>query len=252
MKNKYYQEELRNLQIELCKLQRHVTDEGLRLLVIFEGRDAAGKGGAIKRFTQYLPPREVHSVALPKPTERERESWYFQRYIPHLPADGEIIVFDRSWYNRAGVEPVMGFCSAAEHEAFLNAVPKVETTLVKDGLHLIKFWLDIDKAEQAERLHARKVDPLKQWKLSSMDTEAHKRWDAFSSVRNEMLTRTHHKGGEWVVVEATSKKRARLAVIRHVLSKFDYPGRVDEFATPDTEIAREFHPDMLHNGFLYP
>lgn len=252
MKKKKYEKELRDLQIELCKLQRHVADEGLRILVIFEGRDTAGKGGTIKRVAQHLPPREVRSVALPKPNERERESWYFQRYIPHLPAEGEIILFDRSWYNRAGVEPVMGFCTDNEHQAFLNAVPGVEQTLAKDGIHLIKFWLDIDKAEQAERLFARKVDPLKTWKLSPMDAEAQKRWDAYTKARNEMLTRTHHDDGEWVVVEATSKKRARLAVIRHVLSRFDYKGRVDDLATPDPDIARVFHADMIANGTLYP
>ncbi len=251
MKRKKYEQELYGLQIELCKLQRHIAKNDLRLCVIFEGRDTAGKGGSIKRLTQYLPPREVRAVALPKPNERERDSWYFQRYVPHLPAKGEIILFDRSWYNRAGVEPVMGFCSDEQHRQFLLAVPHMEEMLANDGITLVKFWLDINKREQADRLNARKNDPLKTWKLSPMEAEAQKRWDAYSEARNTMLAQTDHKHGHWTVIEATDKRRARLTIIRHVLAQFDYGDRDGKLTRPDSETARTFRPEMLGDGSLH-
>ncbi|PHR62976.1 MAG: polyphosphate kinase 2 [Robiginitomaculum sp.] len=252
MKRKTYENELRSLQIELCKLQRHVVETDARLCVIFEGRDTAGKGGSIKRVTANLPPREVRAIALPKPNERERDSWYFQRYIPHLPAKGEIVLLDRSWYNRAGVEPVMGFCSEEQHQTFLAAVPHMEEILAKDGIKLIKFWLDIDRTEQAERLEARQVDPLKTWKLSPMDAEAQKRWDAYSAARNSMLEQTDHPHGRWTVIEATDKRKARLAIIRQILQSFAYEACDADLIKPRGKTARSFTPDMLQDGGLHP
>jgi polyphosphate kinase 2 len=251
VKRKAYEKELKLLQIELCKLQRHVAAHDQRLCVIFEGRDTAGKGGSIKRLTMYLPPREVRAIALPKPNERERDSWYFQRYIPHLPAKGEIVLLDRSWYNRAGVEPVMGFCTPAQHKKFLKAVPGVEEMLAKDGIQLIKFWLDINRKEQANRLEARRQDPLKTWKLSPMDAEAQKRWDAYSKARNSMLKATDHKYGGWTVVEASDKRVARLAIIRRVLAQIDYADKDEALVQQRGLTARAFTPAMLRDGSLH-
>ncbi|MBL4595401.1 MAG: polyphosphate kinase 2 [Robiginitomaculum sp.] len=247
MKRKVYEQELYDLHIELCKLQRHVVQSDHRLCVLFEGRDTAGKGGTIKRITANLPPRAVRAIALPKPNERERDSWYFQRYIPHLPVKGEIVLFDRSWYNRAGVEPVMGFCTAEQHQRFLAAAPHVEDMLAQDGIQLIKFWLDIDREEQAKRLESRRVNPLKTWKLSPMDAEAQVRWDAYSAARNTMLSHTSN----WLIVEATNKRKARLAVIRQILAMVPYEGRAEKYAKPDGQIVQTFTKDMLTNGWLH-
>lgn len=252
MKRKTYQQDLLGLQIELCKLQRHITAKDQRLCILFEGRDTAGKGGTIKRLTMHLPPREVRSIALPKPNERERDSWYFQRYVPHLPAKGEIVLFDRSWYNRAGVEPVMGFCTDDQHQQFLAAVPDFEKMLAKDGIQLIKFWLDIGRQEQAKRLEARRVDPLKTWKLSPMDAEAQQRWDAYSTARNSMLNRTCHQHGPWTIIEATKKRHARLAVIRHVLNQVNYQDRNEDLIQPQGEASQNFTKNMLDDGILHP
>ncbi len=252
MKQKQYEHDLRMLQIELCKMQRHIAEQNQRLCIVFEGRDTAGKGGSIKRIIMHLPPREVRTVALPKPTERERDSWYFQRYIPHLPAKGEIVLFDRSWYNRAGVEPVMGFCNEEQHQNFLNAAPKMEEMLAKDGIHLIKFWLDISRTEQGERLNDRAKDPLKTWKLSPMDAEAQKRWDAYSAARNSMLQRSDHAKGRWSIVNGMKKRTARLAIMRHILQQVEYADCNHDGITPADDTVQYFDPKMIKDGRLHP
>lgn len=213
------------LQIELVKLQSHLRDSGQRMALVFEGRDAAGKGGAISWLTQNLNPRAARIVALPKPTEREATQWYFQRYVEHLPAAGEIAIFDRSWYNRAVVEKVFGFCTDPQREAFFHQLPGFEDTLVSDGIVLVKFWLNVGRAEQLRRFLARESDPLKQWKLSWIDVEGLNRWDAYTDAIRETLARSHFAATPWTVVRADDKYRARLAVIRHVLAQVDYAGK---------------------------
>lgn len=220
-----YEKTLLALQIELVKLQSHLNESAERIVVVFEGRDAAGKGGTIKRYTENINPRHARVVALPKPSDREQLQWYFQRYVSHLPTAGETVLFDRSWYNRAVVEPVMGFCTPEQTEAFLNEVPNFERMLADDGIKLFKFWLNISRPMQIKRFHDRRHDPLKQWKLSPVDLKALGRWDEYTSARDEMLTRTHSAPGPWTVVRANDKRRARLAVISHVLSAIDYKGR---------------------------
>jgi polyphosphate kinase 2 len=219
-----YEAELRTLQIELVATQAWAIDHGLKILIVFEGRDAAGKDGAIKRITEYLSPRQTRVVALSKPTERETGQWYFQRYAPHLPAAGEIVLFNRSWYNRAGVEPVMGFCTPAQYEQFLNDAPHFERMLTGAGTVLIKFWLDISKEEQARRLQERIGDPLKRFKVSSLDAEAQTRWDDYSAARDTMLAATHSTHAPWTVIATDDKKAARLNIIRHILHRLDRPG----------------------------
>lgn len=225
MKDKLYEEELETLQVELVKLQRQVGETGLRIAILFEGRDAAGKGGAIFAMRQYMNPRSARIVALPKPTEAEAGQWYFQRYVAQLPNAGEIVLFDRSWYNRGGVEPVMGFCTPAQHETFLRQAPDFEKMLVEAGIVLFKFWLDIGRAMQLKQFHQRRHDPLKIWKLSPMDYAAMTKWDAYTAARDKMLAATHKKAAPWVFVRANDKKRARLAIIRHVLGMLDYGGK---------------------------
>ncbi|MGA0601099.1 polyphosphate kinase 2 [Caulobacter sp. KR2-114] len=220
-RHRYFKELLR-LQTELVKLQDWVVRQKLKVVVLFEGRDAAGKGGVIKRITQRLNPRVCRVVALPAPNERERTQWYFQRYAPHLPGAGEIVLFDRSWYNRAGVERVMGFCSEEDVQEFFNSVPEFERMLVRSGIVLIKYWFSITDDEQAFRFEMRNVDPLKQWKLSPMDLESRRRWEAYTHAKEEMLARTHIPEARWWVVEAVNKKRARLNCISHLLGQFDY------------------------------
>jgi polyphosphate kinase 2 len=222
IKDKLYEAELIELQIELVKLQRHANETGLRMVLAFEGRDAAGKGGSIFTFRQYLNPRSARAVALPKPTESEAGQWYFQRYIAHLPTSGEIVLFDRSWYNRAGVEPVMGFCTALQHKTFLRQAPSFEKMLVEAGILVFKFWLDIGRAMQLKRFHERRHNPLKIWKLSPMDYAAMTKWDAYTAARDRTLSATDTKAAPWTFVLANDKKRARLAVIRHVLASLDY------------------------------
>jgi polyphosphate kinase len=217
-----YFKELFHLQGELVKLQDWVVQQKLKLVVLFEGRDAAGKGGAIKRITQRLNPRVCRVVALPAPTERERTQWYFQRYVPHLPAGGEIVLFDRSWYNRAGVERVMGFCSDQQYEQFFRDVPEFEKMLVRSGIVLIKYWFSITDEEQHLRFQLRIHDPLKQWKLSPMDLESRARWERYTKAKETMLERTHIAEARWWVVEAVDKKRARLNCIHHLLSLIPY------------------------------
>jgi polyphosphate kinase 2 len=219
---KFYFNELFRLQGELVKLQDWVIHNKLKLVVLFEGRDAAGKGGAIKRITQRLNPRVCRVAALPAPSEREHTQWYFQRYVTHLPAGGEIVLFDRSWYNRAGVERVMGFCSDAEYEEFFRTVPEFEKMLVRSGIVLVKYWFSITDEEQHLRFKMRAIDPLKQWKLSPMDLESRRRWEAYTKAKETMLERTHIPEARWWVVEAVDKKRARLNLIRHLLDQIPY------------------------------
>lgn len=222
LKKKFYEKELGRLQIELVKLQEWVKQEGLKVVVIFEGRDAAGKGGTIKRITESLNPRIVRVVALPTPTERERAQWYFQRYIPHLPAAGEIVLFDRSWYNRAGVERVMGFCTEEEYREFLRSCPEFERMLVRSGVILIKYWFSVSDEEQERRFQARIEDPTKRWKLSPMDLESRTRWVEYSRAKDEMFKFTDIKQAPWWVVNSDNKRRARLNCIAHLLSVIPY------------------------------
>jgi polyphosphate kinase 2 len=222
LSRKTYEAELLRLQIELVKLQEWVRAEGARLVVVFEGRDAAGKGGTIQRVTQYLNPRVARIVALPKPTERERTQWYFQRYVEHLPAAGEIVLFDRSWYNRAGVERVMGFCTREEYQLFLRQCPIFERMLVEDGILLRKYWFSVSDAVQQERFQHRLEDPLRRWKLSPMDLESITRWEAYSRAKDEMMVHTDISEAPWYVVESDDKRRARLNMMAHLLSSVPY------------------------------
>jgi len=222
MKKKAYEKELHALQIELAKMQAWARESGARIVCVFEGRDAAGKGGTINRFRANLNPRNARVVALSKPTETERGQWYFQRYIDHLPTAGEIVFYDRSWYNRGVVEKVFGFCSDNEREAFFGQVPQVEKLLVDEGIHLFKFWLNVGRAEQLRRFMDREKDPLKQWKLSRIDVDGLKKWDDYSAAIKETLERTHTDHAPWTVVRSDDKKRARLESMRHVLSALDY------------------------------
>ena len=219
-----YESELFRLQAELVKLQGWAGQTGARIVVVFEGRDAAGKGGTIKRITEYLNPRVARIAALPAPTERERGQWYFQRYIAHLPARGEIVLFDRSWYNRAGVEKVMGFCTPQEHSLFLRQTPIFEQMLIDDGILLRKYWFSVSDDEQLRRFQSRLEDPVRQWKLSPMDLESVYRWDDYSRARDEMMVHTDVPVSPWYVVESNDKRNARLNMMAHLLSTIDYHG----------------------------
>ncbi|MDE0297201.1 MAG: polyphosphate kinase 2 [Candidatus Poribacteria bacterium] len=222
LKRKFYERELARLQLELIKLQEHIKNEGLKVVVIFEGRDTAGKGGTIKRITEALNPRICKVVALGTPTEREKTQWYFQRYVAHLPAAGEMVMFDRSWYNRAGVERVMDFCSDEEYQEFLRSCPEFERMLVRSGVVLIKYWLSVDADEQARRFQARIENPSKRWKISEMDLEARKKWVDYSRAKDDMFKYTDIKQAPWFVVESHDKRRARLNCISHLLSQIPY------------------------------
>lgn len=222
LKTSFYDKELTKLHIELVKLQEWVQRTGLKVVVIFEGRDAAGKGGAIKRITEPLNPRVCRVVALPAPTEREKTQWYFQRYAQHLPAAGEIVLFDRSWYNRAGVERVMSFCSEEEHLEFLRSCPEFERMLIRSGIQLIKYWFSVSDVEQERRFQRRIVHPTKRWKLSPIDLESRSHWLDYSKAKDAMFAHTDTKQSPWFVVEADDKKRARLNVIHHFLKQIDY------------------------------
>jgi polyphosphate kinase 2 len=219
---KLYERELFRLQAELVKVQEWVRVEGKRLVVVFEGRDAAGKGSTIKRVTQYLNPRIARIVALPAPTERERTQWYFQRYIDHLPAAGEIVLFDRSWYNRAGVEKVMGFCTAEEYRRFLQQCPIFERMIIEDGIMLRKYWFSVSDTEQEARFRSRLEDPMRQWKLSPMDLESIRRWEDYSRAKDQMMVYTDTPESPWFDVESDDKRRARINMIAHLLSTLDY------------------------------
>lgn len=239
---KAYFRELFRMQGELVKLQDWVVQQKLKVVVIFEGRDAAGKGGAIKRITQRLNPRVCRTVALSAPSERERTQWYFQRYVPHLPAGGEIVLFDRSWYNRAGVEKVMGFCNDDEYEEFFRTVPEFEKMLVRSGILLLKYWFSITDDEQHMRFQARIHDRLKQWKLSPMDLESRRRWEQYTKAKELMLERTNIPEARWWVVEAVDKKRARLNCMHHLLGQIPYQ---EISHSPIALPAREHNPDYL-------
>ncbi|KAB1661011.1 polyphosphate kinase 2 [Pseudoclavibacter sp. CFCC 13796] len=219
---KVYEPELRRLQAELVNLQQWVKTTGARVLIIFEGRDAAGKGSAIKRITEYLNPRSARVVALPAPSEREQTQWYFQRYIEHLPAAGEIVLFDRSWYNRAGVERVMGFCTSEEYRRFLHQTPIFERLLVEDGILLFKYWFSVSDVEQEKRFRSRLNDPMRRWKLSDMDLQSITRWEDYSRAKDEMFVHTDIPEAHWYTVESEDKKRSRLNVIHHLLSSIPY------------------------------
>ena len=238
-----YEHQLRALQIELVRLQNWAQDSGQRIAILFEGRDAAGKGGAIRRFVEHLNPRALRIVALPKPTVEETGQWYFQRYAKQLPNAGEIVFFDRSWYNRAVVEPVMGFCTKEQYRRFMRQVPEFEHMLYEDGIHLIKFWFSIDKQEQLKRFESRRGNPLKQWKLSPVDAKAQDMWDKYTKYKENMFSRTHTTFSPWVIVKANDKKTARLESIRHVLSRFDYEGRSEDLTSlhPDPNIILRYH-----------
>lgn len=220
--NSTYEAELARLQIELVKLQEWIKETGHKVAIIFEGRDAAGKGGTIKRITEAMNPRICQVVALPAPTEREKSQWYFQRYVSHLPAAGEIIIFDRSWYNRAGVERVMGFCTDEEYKEFMRSCPEFERMLVRSGIQLIKYWFSVSDEEQERRFQKRLTDPTKQWKLSPMDLESRKRWVDYSKAKDDMFSHTDIKQAPWYVVNSDVKKHARLNCISHLLSLIPY------------------------------
>ncbi|MGO2542258.1 MAG: polyphosphate kinase 2 [Specibacter sp.] len=233
-----YDVEKRLLQIELLKLQQYIKATGQRVVILFEGRDAAGKGGTIKRFTEHLNPRGARVVALEKPSKRESSQWYFQRYVAHLPSAGEMVLFDRSWYNRTGVERVMGFCTKEQYEEFIRQAPVFERMLANDGMTVIKFWFSVTQAEQRTRFIIRQVDPVRQWKLSPMDVASLDKWDAYTSAKERMFKRTDTKHAPWTVVKSNDKKRARLAAMRHVLNLFDYPGKDHEVVgVPDPLIV---------------
>ena len=222
-----YEQELTKLQIELLKLQNHVKENGLKILMIFEGRDTAGKGGTIKRITEHLNPRGARVVALEKPSDIERTQWYFQRYTQYLPSAGEIVLFDRSWYNRAGVEPVMGFCTTEEHHEFLREVPEFEKMLVKSGIILFKFYFSVSKKEQAKRFKKREIDPLKQYKLSPVDKESQNLWDKYTIAKFSMLMASNTDNAPWTIIKSDDKKRARLNCIRHILSNLEYEKKTE-------------------------
>ncbi len=239
-----YFRELFRLQGELVKLQDWVAATKQKVVILFEGRDAAGKGGVIKRITQRLNPRVCRVVALPAPNDRERTQWYFQRYVAHLPAAGELVLFDRSWYNRAGVEKVMGFCNDDEYEEFFRSVPEFERMLVRSGIKVIKYWFSISDDEQHLRFLGRIHDPLKQWKLSPMDLESRRRWEAYTQVKETMLERTHIEEAPWWIVPADDKKKARLNCIQHLLTHFDY----HEIDKPEVVLpARVRNPDYIRH-----
>jgi len=249
---KAYRHELHALQIELVKFQRHLIERGERVLVLLEGRDAAGKDGAIKRITEHLSPRETRVVALGKPSDRDRSAWYFQRFVPHLPAAQEMVLFNRSWYNRAGVERVMGFCDDSEYEAFMEMVPVFEQMLIRSGIRMFKYYLDISKEEQAKRLRARAEDPLKQWKISPIDAQAQKHWKDYSLARNEMLARSHSPLAPWTLVRADCKRLARLNVIRDMLVHLQYPDKNHEAILPDSNVVFPFSEPCIEEGWVHP
>lgn len=238
-----YEQELEKLQMELVKLQRSVQLEGRRVAILFEGRDAAGKGGTIRRFIEHLNPRSARIVALPKPTDLQKGQWYFQRYTEQLPNPGEIVFFDRSWYNRAVVEPVMNFCDKKQYRTFMQQAPEFEHMLYEDNLELVKFWFSISKEVQAERFESRRNDPLKQWKISPVDELAQENWDVYSKYKENMFSRTHTSYSPWIIVKANDKKRARVESMRHVLSALDYEGKDSPHIhlSPDPEIVLRYH-----------
>ncbi len=246
-----YEKELRRLQIELVKLQEWIQHKGLRVVVLFEGRDAAGKGGAIKRITETLNPRVCRVVALGTPTEREKTQWYFQRYVAHLPAAGEMVLFDRSWYNRAGVERVMGFCTEPEYTEFLHSCPEFERMLLRSGIILIKYWFSVSDEEQERRFRERMENPTKRWKLSRMDLESRRHWADYSRAKDEMFSLTDTRQSPWNVVNAENKKKARLNLIRHLLSQIEYGDLTPEkLELPPLDRKKYTRPPMHEQSFI--
>lgn len=233
--SKDYSAQMADLQVKIVATQAWAIEKGLKTVIVFEGRDTAGKDGAIRRLTRNMAPRNTRVIALPKPSERENTQWYFQRYISHLPAAGETVIFNRSWYNRAGVEPVMGFCTPDQYEDFLNEVDDFERMLTHSGILLIKFWLDISRKEQAQRMKDRLEDPVKQFKISALDKQALQKWDDYTKARDRMLEETHYSYAPWTVVKTDKKKQARLNVIRHLLEAWDCP--TIETEKPDKDIV---------------
>ncbi len=247
-----YKKELYELQVELVKFQKEVIKRDLKVCVIFEGRDAAGKDGTIKRFTEHLSPREARSVALGKPSDKDKHSWYFQRYVPNLPTGGEIVFFNRSWYNRAGVERVMGFCTKKEYKDFLEEVGSFEHLLVHSGIIFIKYYLDISKKEQKKRFDARKSDPLKQWKISPIDKQAQELWSEYSKARNDMFDTTSFDFAPWYVVHTDKKKEARINAIKHFLSMMNYPDKRSDILVYDKDIICKFNRKCYKRGLIFP
>ncbi|WP_299124011.1 polyphosphate kinase 2 [uncultured Tenacibaculum sp.] len=243
-----YEKELKELQVELVKLQQWIAKNNKRVAVIFEGRDAAGKGGSIRRFMEHLNPRSMRLVALNKPTDVEKGQWYFQRYIKELPNPGEIVFFDRSWYNRAVVEPVMGFCTKEQYKTFLVQVPEFEHMLYEDGVIIIKFWLSISKDEQLRRFDARNDNPLKRWKFSPVDKKGQELWDKYTYYKNEMFSKTHTTYSPWIVVKTNDKKKARVECIRHVLAQFNYEEEEESktVSNPDPNIVMRYYRSANH------
>ena len=234
-----YEKELKNLQVELLKFQNHVKEQGLKVLIVVEGRDAAGKGGTIKRITEHLNPRGARVVALSKPSDTERTQWYYQRYTQHLPAAGEIVIFDRSWYNRAGVEPVMGFCTQQEHKEFLREVPKFETMIANSGIIFFKFYFSVSKEDQAKRFKERKTDPLKQFKLSPVDEKSQELWDQYTIAKYSMLLSSNNPRCPWTIVLSNNKQKARINTIKHILNNVDYPDKIkNKYLKIDPEVIR--------------
>jgi polyphosphate kinase 2 len=252
MNKKTYLKELYELQVELVKFHKHVIEKGKKVCIVFEGRDAAGKDGTIKRFTEHLSPREVRTVALGKPSDRDTSAWYFQRYVPHLPVGGEIVFFNRSWYNRAGVERVMDFCRESEYRLFMDEVGSFEHLLTHSEMVFFKYYLDITKKEQKKRLKQRKTDPLRQWKLSLIDEKAQKMWEAYSEARDAMFVKTDFVYAPWRIVHCDSKKEARINVIKHFLSHVNYPGKKEEKLIYDPDVVFEFDPLYYEKGLIAP
>lgn len=248
---KGYKQALRHAQVALVKLQRHVIEAERKVLILFEGRDAAGKDGTIKRIVEHLSPRDTRIFAPGKPSDHDRKSWYFQRYVAQFPVDGEIVLFNRSWYNRAGVERVLGFCSEEEYQQFIQTVPLFEQMLAHCGIVLIKYYLDISRKEQRRRLAARRKSVLHQWKNSALDAVSSKHWKDYSTARDEMFARTHTVSSPWIVVRSDDKRMARVNVLRDILSRFDVDGRL-RVPPPDPEVAFPFHRDRLKDGLIAP
>jgi polyphosphate kinase len=247
-----YNNTLQQLQVELVKLQNHIIKQDDKILIIFEGRDAGGKDSTIKRIIQHLSPRETRVVALGKPSDRDLSTWYFQRYTSHLPAAQEMVLFNRSWYNRAGVERVMGYCSDDEYHEFIETVSHYEQLLVRSGIKLLKYYLDISKNEQKKRLKERQQDPLKQWKVSPIDKAAQKHWHEYSEARNIMFARTHHLAAPWTIVRADDKQAARINIIKDMLFRLDYKGKEEALILPDSNIIFNYEEAYLLNGMIAP
>ena len=249
-KNQDYRRQIETLQIELVRYQQAAIGSGAKDLVVFEGRDAAGKDGVIKRIVEHLSVRNTRVVALPKPNDRERTEWYFQRYARYLPAAGELVIFNRSWYNRGGVEPVMGYCTPKEHETFLRDAPVFEAMLAENGVRIVKLWLDISKDEQAKRLKARTTDPLKTLKVSPLDAVAQAKWDDYSAARDQMLRRTHTDEAPWTIAHTDSKKAARVAIMRHLLKALAPKDIAKAVPKPDPKVLYTFEVEALTDGRL--